>query len=252
MESFRPSRSGAARLPAESWTLDNYLYLLHPQYARFFVDSLVLSAIASLIALALAYPTAHMLARTASRQKRRRWLYFLISALFLDALVRTYAVSVLFGPSVMLPILSRWLGILGNNNILVQTQVAFGLLYFMIPVATLSLIGPIENINPKLCEAALTLGAPRWKSILVTDVALSAPALLSTFLLAFSLCMSAFIIPLILGRGFILFAANLIYERFSELADFQSGAALSMLALLFSLAVVYLFTWIGRLIGGVR
>jgi putative spermidine/putrescine transport system permease protein len=54
-----------------------------------------------------------------------------------------------------------------------------------------------------------------------------------------TLCLSAFVIPMVLGKGRILFVANLIYTRFSEVADYPSGAAISLVMLALSLIVIY-------------
>lgn len=237
-ESFRPYVGG--RIGGTSgWTVKNYADFLHVEYARSFRETVLLSLYASAAGLLLAFPLAHLIARTRSRMVRRVWINVLVAALFLDLLIRSYALALMFGPTGIGPLVAEYFGIFGNDVSYVRGQVLLGLMYFVIPLSTLTLVGPIENINPKLCEAALTLGAPRWKSVLVTDVALSVPAILSSFLISFSLCVSAFTVPLILGKGFVVFVANLIYERFADIANFPSGAALSVLLLVLSLAVVY-------------
>jgi ABC-type spermidine/putrescine transport system permease subunit I len=249
IESLRPYVGGRIGGSATGWTLENYGALLHEQYAVYFGRTLELSLIACAVGVLLAYPVAHHIARTRSRRQRRLWINLLVSSLFLDALIRCYALVLFFGPTgVVLPILHAYFGILGNNAALLQCQVVIGLLYLVIPIYALTLVGPIENINPRLAEAALTLGASYWKSILVTDVALSLPAIFSSFLIVFTLCITSFIVPLILGQGFIIFIANLIAERFFDSANYPSGAALSILLLVLVLTIVYLTTRIVRLV----
>ena len=46
-------------------------------------------------------------------------------------------------------------------------------------------------------------------------------------------------VPLILGKGRLLFISNLIYSRFSEVANYPSGAAMSMVLLVISLLIIY-------------
>ena len=114
-----------------------------------------------------------------------------------------------------------------------------GLLHYLVPIAALTLLGTIQNINPRLCEAAQALGAPRWKAHLTITVPLSVPGLLSAFLISFTLCLSAFVVPMILGKGKILFVSNLIYARFSEIANYPSGSAISIVMLILSLGIIY-------------
>ena len=46
-------------------------------------------------------------------------------------------------------------------------------------------------------------------------------------------------VPMILGKGKVLFVSNLIYSRFSELANYPSGSAISVVMLIVSLLIIY-------------
>ena len=83
------------------------------------------------------------------------------------------------------------------------------------------------------------LGAPRWKSHVSITVPLCIPGILSAFLICFTLCLSAFVIPMILGKGKVLFVSNLIYSRFSEIANYPSGSAIAIVMLFLSLVIIY-------------
>jgi putative spermidine/putrescine transport system permease protein len=95
-----------------------------------------------------------------------------------------------------------------------------------------------------LAEAAQTLGSPRWKVHLFITVPLSVPGILSAFLMSYTLCMSAFVVPMILGKGKVLFVSNLIYSRFSEIANYPSGSAIAIVMLFLSLGIIYGITFI--------
>jgi ABC-type spermidine/putrescine transport system permease subunit I len=115
-------------------------------------------------------------------------------------------------------------------------------MHFIIPMSVLILVGTLQNINPRLVEAAQALGASRSTAHLTITVPLSARGTLSAFLIGYTLCISAFVVPLILGKGRLLFISNLIYSRFSEVANYPSGAALSIVLLASSFIVIYLVT----------
>jgi len=68
---------------------------------------------------------------------------------------------------------------------------------------------------------------------------LSTTAALSAFLISYSLCISAFIIPMVLGKGRVLFVSNLIYSRFGEVTNFPGGAAIAIALLIATLLIVY-------------
>jgi putative spermidine/putrescine transport system permease protein len=255
VESFRlyvPGRVGAAS--NAPLTRTNYAELLEPAFLRFFVETFWISLITTIVGVLLAYPIAYRIARTPSRRRRAIAIGALVTFLFLSAVVRTYALELTFGSVGPLRPLFETIGISPNSRTYIQYLVGAGLLQFIIPIAALTLIGTHQNIDGSLVEAAQALGAPRWKAHLSITVPLSVEGVLSAFLLAFTFSMSAFIVPMILGKGRILFLSNLIYNRFSETANYPSGAAISVVTLAVTLAIVYgisrLITW--RLQSGAR
>jgi putative spermidine/putrescine transport system permease protein len=115
------------------------------------------------------------------------------------------------------------------------------------------LIGTFQNINPRLEEAASSLGAPRWRVAMSVTLPLALPGLLSTFMIVFAMCISNFVVPLILGRGVILFTTNLMYTRFSDVANYPSGAAIGVIMLVLSCSMVYAIAGMARRVArGVR
>jgi len=131
------------------------------------------------------------------------------------------------------------LGISPNSRDYIAILVGAGLLHYIVPMATLTLLGTIQNVDPRLVDAAEALGAPAWKAHLTITLPLSMRGVLAAFLFAFTFSISAFIIPMILGKGRVLFISNLIYNRFSEIADYPSGAAISIVLFAVALAIVY-------------
>ena len=105
-----------------------------------------------------------------------------------------------------------------------------------------TLLGTIQNVDPRLVDAAQALGAPAWKAHLTITLPLCMRGLLAAFLFAFTFSISAFVIPMILGKGRVLFISNLIYNRFSEIADYPSGAAISIVLFAVALTIVYVMS----------
>jgi ABC-type spermidine/putrescine transport system permease subunit I len=239
-ESFRefvPGRVGSAA--GSALTLANYTELGQPAYLTYFADTFRISLIATAIGLAVAFPIAHHVARRRSPGIRKLWIGFLIAMMFLSVVVRVYALALTFGPIGFLGAITRFLGANMAGKPVTEALVIAGLLHYLIPIIALTLIGTIQNVNPALAEAAQSLGAPRWAAHLSVTVPLSARGILSAFLIGYTLSISAFVIPLILGRGRVLFVSNLIFSRFSEVADYPSGAALSVVMLALSLFIIY-------------
>src|SRR5215831_2916 len=220
-------------------TLQNYAELLRAAYGRYFADTFRLSLIASVLAVVLAYPIGYKVAREYRPRVRRAWIAFLVVMLFLSILIRVYAVSLATGPSGFGRWLSDLLGLSLNSRGYAEISIVFGLLHCLIPMAAIVLLAPLQALNPRLVEAAQALGAPSWKAHATITLPLSARGVLAAFMLCFTFCISAFVIPMVLGKGRVLFVSNLIYSRFGEIGNYPGGSALSITLLTLSLIVVY-------------
>lgn len=241
IESFKqfiPGRIGSAS--DAPYTLANYIELLRPVYFYYFIDTLWIGLVACTMALILAYPIAYFIAHRSAGVTRKLSFGLLVAMIFLSTLVRVYSIEMTFGPVGFLRQIAALLGLSANGRIMLEILVILGLLHFVIPMSVLILLATLQNLNPRLVEAAQALGAPGWKAHLTVTLPLSARGILSAFLICYTLCISAFVVPLILGSGKVLFISNLIYSRFSEVADYPSGAAISIVMLVISLSIVYL------------
>jgi len=243
LESFRLYVPGSIGSSANApLTFANYLELLTPAFAGFFFETLRISLFASLTGLLFAFPLAYWMTRSLSPRWRAIAVGFFVTLMFLSVLVRTYALELTFGAAGPLRPLLLSVGISPNGRGYIETLVGAGLLHYIVPMATLTLLGTIQNVDPRLVDAAQALGAPAWKAHLTITLPLCMRGLLAAFLFAFTFSISAFVIPMILGKGRVLFISNLVYNRFSEIADYPSGAAISIVLFAVALAIVYVMS----------
>ncbi len=239
---FEPGRIGAAK--DAPYTFFNYAELINVTYLYYFVETARIGFIASIVGLILGFPIAYVIARRFTPVWRKIGVGFLIGIMFLSTLVRVYALQLTFGPTGIAKFLTGLLGVSMNGRFYTELVVILGLLHYLVPIAAITLLGTIQNVNPRLTEAAQALGAPRWMAHFTITIPLCVPGLLSAFLISFTLCLSAFVVPMILGKGKVLFVSNLIYSRFSEIANYPSGSAISIIMLLLSLLIIYGVTYL--------
>ena len=240
IESFRLYVPGSIGSAADApFTLNNYAELLTTSFVGFFYETLRISLLASLFGLLFAFPLAYWITRKLTSRWRAIVVGLFVTLMFLSVLVRTYALELTFGAVGPLRPLLMEIGISPNGRAYIETLVGAGLLHYIVPMATLTLLGTIQNVDPRLFDAAQVLGAPGWKAHLSITLPLCMRGLLAAFLFAFTFSISAFVIPMILGKGRVLFISNLIYNRFSEIADYPSGAAISMVLFFVALTIVY-------------
>jgi ABC-type spermidine/putrescine transport system permease subunit I len=243
VESFRFFTPGSIGSSAgTAFTLVNYTELLTPAFAEFFLETIRISLFASVVGLVFAFPLAYWIARRFPPRLRAIVVGAFVTLMFLSILVRTYALELTFGAAGPLRPILVSLSISPNGRNYIEILVGAGLLHYIVPMATLTLLATIQNVDPRLLDAAQVLGAPGWKAHLSITVPLCMRGLLAAFLFAFTFSSSAFVIPMILGKGRVLFISNLIYNRFSEIADYPSGAAISIVLFIFTLTIVYVLS----------
>lgn len=221
------------------FTLENYAQTLIPAYLDYLLDMVRISAISTTLGVMLAFPIAYFVARRPSGAVRTLLLGFLITFLFLNVLVRVYSIELTFGTPGLGSALSRLFGFASSGRGYSEFLVVMGLMHHVVPFSALLLVATIQNINPRLTEAALVLGAPRWRAHLSTTLPLSARGLLSAYIINFTLAISAFVIPMILGKGKVLFFSNLIYSRFGEAVNYPAGSAIAVELLMLTFVIVY-------------
>ncbi|MFB9984529.1 ABC transporter permease [Mesorhizobium kowhaii] len=244
---FEPGRIGSAE--GAPLTSVNYTELLLPVYARYFFQTYWISFCSSVVAVLFAFPIAYYIAKNASGWLLKASISAIIGLIFLSALVRIYAIQLTFGSAGMLvPVMSA-LGVNTNSRAYIYVVIIAGLLHYTLPMSILILVGTIQNLNPRLTEAAQSLGASALSSHLTITLPLCMRGLISAFLVSMTFGVSAFAIPWILGRGRVLFISNLIYGRFSEVANFPSGAAISIVMIILSMLLIFAISRLASLLG---
>ena len=170
---FVPGRIGAAK--DAPYTLFNYIELIDKAYFFYLYETFRFGITVSLISLVIGFPIAYSIARQKSTLFRKLAIGFLIGMMFLNTLVRVYAMQLTFGPTGYAKFISGIFDISPNGRGYTELIVMLGLLHYTIPISVLTLIGTIQNINPRLTEAAQILGSSRLKSHLNITVPLCVP-----------------------------------------------------------------------------
>jgi ABC-type spermidine/putrescine transport system permease subunit I len=241
-QSLHPFVSGHVGATRDAgYTLQNYADLLRPAYFLYIADTFRISLIATVISVAAGFVLAFRIAR-AGAAVRKLWLAVIVGMLFLSAVVRVYSINLLFSPAGVLRKFIIFLGFAPNGAQASQIMVVVGMVNQLLPIVVLTLIATIQNVNPRLAEAAQALGASRTKAHWTVTVPLCRRGLIGAFLLTYTLSLSSFVVPMVLGRGQVLFVSNLIYARFADLANYPSGGALSISLLAITLIIVLLTT----------
>ncbi len=226
---------------AFTWAWHNYsdsISTYRPQLVR----SFEYAAIATAIALVLSYPLAYWIAFRGGRWKNVL-LLFIIGPFFVTYLIRTLAWETILSDNGFVVSTLKDIGILGPNDRLLQTSTAVvaGITYNFLPFMALPLYVSLEQIDPRLIEAAKDLYASSAKAFLKVTLPLSLPGIFAGTLLTFIPAAGDFINAQLLGTSDQYMIGNVIQSRFLELTDYPVAAALSFILMAIILVIVLIY-----------
>jgi putative spermidine/putrescine transport system permease protein len=220
-------------------TLDNYLQIAAPYYFRLFGRTLQLSLVCTAICVVFGYPVAYTLARAGPR-KQTLGLFLLIMPLMVSAVIRLFGWIVILGRKGLINEALTGLGLDPVRLLYTDTAVVIGLVDTFIPFMVLPLMATIERIPPSLEEAAQNLGANWYQMFRRTILPLSLPGLISGCLLVYSLSLSAFVTPALLGNPRQRMIGQQIYDEVLVSFNWPIASALSLTLVLLTAGVMFL------------
>jgi spermidine/putrescine transport system permease protein len=197
-------------------------------YGTHFLRSFRYALIATLLALALGYPLAYVIAFRAGRLKNLL-LGLVILPFFTTFLVRTFAWKTILsdgGPAVWL---LQQMQLLSEGGRLLDTTLAVigGLTYNFLPFMILPIYVSLEKIDRRLVEAAQDLYSTPFGAFRRVVLPLSLPGVFAGSLLTFIPASGDFINAELLGSPNQQMIGTVIQNQFLEVRDYPLAAALS-------------------------
>ncbi len=232
------SPQGTAGLPL---TLSHYVHFFGtPLYAHVLWTTLRISLVTTALAMVLAYPIALVMARSGGAA-RRVITMIVIAPLIVSVVVRTYGWEVILGngPTGVLNWLLLASGLIRKPVALLysETAVVIGSLHVFFPMMVLPLASALGKIDPRVEDAARTLGATGWRTFIRVTVPLSLPGLAVGCTLVFSLTAGSFVTPVILGGTAATMLGMLVDQQILVVYDWPFGATVATVLVAIVLAV---------------
>jgi spermidine/putrescine transport system permease protein len=224
-----------------SWAWGNFSDAVST-YQTQFVRSLQYAGTATAIALAISYPLAYWIAFRGGRWKNL-FLLLVIAPFFVTYLIRTLAWETILSDNGVVVTFLRNIHVLGADGRLLATSAAViaGITYNFLPFMVLPLYVSLEQVDPRLIEAASDLYANRVLSFVRVTLPLSLPGVFAGVLLTFIPAMGDFINAQLLGTPRQYMIGNVIQSQFLSLRNYPTAAALSFILMGGILVVVLIF-----------
>lgn len=244
--SLRVLDRGTFRL-AEEYSAANFTGLLErPVYGRMALRTVGGAAIVTLVTLALAFPYAWLLVRTPRPALRKLLLVGLFLPFFIGQVVRAYGWLIVLGKQGLLNAALADLGLPALSILYTYPGVLVGLTQYMLPFAVLMLAPALTAVPEEVELASASLGARPWPTFRRVVLPLARPGLVAAAVVVFTLTLTDFAMPEIMGGGGNDFIASAVYDAFFQLGDPGLGGALAVaLTLVGSLIVGVLFAAFG-------
>lgn len=212
-------------------------------YIAIFWRSIWQAGIATLLCLAIGFPTAWFIA-TRPPSARNIWLFLITVPYWVNLLIRTVSLKFLMRDNGPLNEFLIGSGLISRPLPLVNTDLAvqLGLFYSYLPFMVLPIYAAVERYNFAYSEAAADLYANRWTTLREIVLPVVKPGIIAGCILVFVPSLGSFLAPDLLGGAKNFMIGSLIDEQFrGSQGNWPFGAAVSMI--LMTLVMIVLMAY---------
>ena len=226
------------------FTLDNFTYL--PGYLPIFGRSFWLALLSTAVCLLLGYPMAYRMSRL-SPSRQSLCMMLIMLPMWMNFLLRTYAWMSILENNGFLNQFFRSIGLISlmQNRFgysldyipLINTQgaIVLGMVYNFLPFMVLPVYNVLAKIDDSIINAARDLGADGFQTLVRILLPLSVPGIISGITMVFVPALTTFVISNLLGGSKILLIGNVIEQEFTKGSNWNLGAGLSIVLMVFIL-----------------
>jgi spermidine/putrescine transport system permease protein len=217
-------------------------FIDEPLYWHTFMRTALMSILATLITLLLAFPIAWTIAKLVRGRAKSLLLVLCLIPFWVSETVRTLGWMILLRESGVLPAFLVRLGVTAVPVELLyrDATILVGLVYTSMLFMVVPLISALESLDDALIEAAYDLGGNGPSILRQIVIPHAAPGILAGCIVVFMLTLGNYLTPTLLGGKNSLWFTEQIYTQFITRFNWEQGAAFGFLLLGLSTAIVWL------------
>jgi putative spermidine/putrescine transport system permease protein len=210
-------------------------------YVKVMLNTFIIALQTTLTCLLIGYPVAYWLAQR-SENARRRLMWLILLPFWTSALLKNFAWMVLLSRRGILSEILMGLGADQPLNVLyTRGVVVFAMVHSMLPLAIITMLPTMTNVDSRLLPAAHTLGASRVNAFWRIFFPLSMPGLVAACLLIFIGSLGFFITPALLGSPQDSVIGQLLITQVQQLLNWRLAGAIAMMLLVVTLFVCFCY-----------
>ena len=215
-------------------------FFTEPLYWHVFVRTAIMSVVATLLTLLLAFPVAWVIAKLLKGRASSLLFILCLIPFWVSETVRTLGWMILLRESGVLPSLLVKLGItdVPVEFLYHDATILVGLIYTSLLFMVIPLISSLESLDDSLIEAAYDLGADGFTILRTIVLPHAAPGITAGCIIVFMLTLGNYLTPTLLGGKNSQWFTEQIYTQFITRFNWEQGAAFGFLLLILSTVMV--------------
>lgn len=195
----------------------------------------------TVLCVGLGYPLAYWLSRKPPRPQRIAALFVLLP-FWTSALIKNFSWLVLLGRNGIVAKTMAAIGLKGGDQLLFsRTTVIFAMVHTLLPLAVVTMLPVMNQIDRRLMMAASTLGANNARAFWQVFFQLSMRGVAAAGLLVLVASLGFFITPALVGGARDTMIGQLIILQINELQNWQLGSALAAILLISTAATCFIY-----------
>ena len=223
--------------------LSNYIeFFTEPLYWNTFLRTAVMSIIATILTLIIAFPISYYIAKMLRGRAKGLLLVLCLVPFWVSELVRTYGWMILLRESGVISSFLQYIGFTEGPIEFLYTDatIMLGLVYSSMLFMVVPLTSTLESLDDSYIEAGYDLGGSGLSVFWHIIVPHAKPAIVSGCIVVFMLTLGNYLTPILLGGKSSLWFTEQIFTQFITRFNWQQGSAFGVLLLSISSLIVWL------------
>lgn len=231
------------------FTLENYVQAWSdPIFRTILFRSVLVSALVTLVTVALAFPVAYFISFVLPAQRKSLWLFLITIPFWTSYLIRVFQWKVILNYNGVINSILKGLGIIDQPLQMLNSvgAIAVTLAHAYAPFAILPIFVSLEKIDRSFLEAGQDLGESRFMTFWRVTLPLAMPGVVGAVMIVFIPTIGDYVTPELIGGGKLPMVANMIQQNMLKIDNKPLGSAIAVSSMLVVGAIALAFLVLNR------